>query len=82
VRGVWGFHGDHEPHGDRLFQLGRRVPVATAVVDSPARIARWFAVIDALTREHGLVICETVPAMYAMAPEGRRGGLGMARRRP
>src|SRR5919201_2431141 len=34
-RGVWGFHGDHPPHGDRLFQLGRHVPVVTVVIDSP-----------------------------------------------
>src|SRR5262249_42749169 len=23
LRGVWGFHGDHPPHGDRLLQLRR-----------------------------------------------------------
>lgn len=28
LRGIWGFHGDQEPHGDKLFQLTRRVPVA------------------------------------------------------
>jgi PII-like signaling protein len=63
LRGVWGFHGDHAPHGDRLFQLGRHVPVVTVVIDSPARIAAAFAVIDELTREHGLVTSELVPAM-------------------
>ena len=26
LRGIWGFHGDHLPHGDKLFQLGRHVP--------------------------------------------------------
>ena len=34
-RGVWGFHGDRPPHGDRLLQLGRHVPAVTIVVDSP-----------------------------------------------
>ena len=26
LRGVWGFHGDHPPHGDRLLQLGGTCP--------------------------------------------------------
>jgi PII-like signaling protein len=62
-RGVWGFHGDHAPHGDRLFQLGRHVPVVTVVIDSPARIAAAFAIIDELTTEQGLVTSETATAM-------------------
>ncbi|HTR94915.1 MAG TPA: DUF190 domain-containing protein [Trebonia sp.] len=62
-RGIWGFHGDHAPHGDRLFQAGRRVPAVTIVIDSPERIATAFAVIDELTREQGLVTSETVPVM-------------------
>jgi PII-like signaling protein len=65
VRGVWGFHGDHAPHGDRLLQLGRHVPAVTIVVDTPARIAEAFSVIDELTREQGLVTSETVPATRA-----------------
>lgn len=65
VRGVWGFHGAHPPHGDRLVQLGRRVPAVTIVIDTPERIADAFSVIDELTDEYGLVTCETVPAMHA-----------------
>ena len=61
LRGAWGFHGDHAPHGDRLWQLGRRVPVMTTLVDSPDGIGRAFAVVDALTAEHGLVTTERVP---------------------
>ena len=38
LRGIWGFAGSRRPHGDRLFQLGRRVPVLTVVIDSPERI--------------------------------------------
>ncbi|HEU5385073.1 MAG TPA: DUF190 domain-containing protein, partial [Streptosporangiaceae bacterium] len=34
-RGIWGFHGDHRPHGDRLLQLGRHVPAVTIVIDTP-----------------------------------------------
>lgn len=63
MRGVWGFHGDHKPHGDKLFQFGRRVPVVTTVIDTPGRIATAFGIIDHLTSEQGLVSCETVPAM-------------------
>jgi PII-like signaling protein len=66
-RGVWGFHGDHAPHGDRLLQVGRRVPALTVVIDAPDRIARAFAIVDELTREQGLVTSETVPAMRAAA---------------
>jgi PII-like signaling protein len=36
LRGIWGFHGDHPPHGDKLFQLSRQVPVVTIIIDTPA----------------------------------------------
>jgi PII-like signaling protein len=62
VRGIWGFHGDHAPHGDRLLQVHRNVPVVTTVIDSPDRIARAFEVIDELTSERGLVTSETLAA--------------------
>ena len=67
LRGVWGFHGDHQPHGDRLLQVGRRVPAVTVVVDTPERIATAFAIIDELTAQQGLVTFETVPAIRAGA---------------
>jgi PII-like signaling protein len=63
LRGIWGFHGAHAPHGDRLLQLRRRVPVVTVVVDRPERIARAFEVIDGFTGERGLVTSEKVPAL-------------------
>jgi PII-like signaling protein len=69
LRGVWGFHGDHAPHGDRLLQAGRRVPAVTEVIDAPERIAEAFAVIDELTSETGLVTCETVPTVHAWADQ-------------
>lgn len=77
LRGVWGFAGDHPPHGDRLLQLGRRVPVLTVVIDSPERIAASFDVVDELTAEHGVVSSEMVPALAGADPSG---GLGLARR--
>ena len=80
LRGVWGFHGDHAPHGDRLLQFGRHVPTVTTVIDAPDRIAAAFAVIDELTAEHGLVTSEMVPAMR-VRPGDDRGELGLARHR-
>jgi PII-like signaling protein len=65
LRGIWGFHGDHAPHGDTLWQLRRRVPVVTLVVDTPARIHELFAVVDAITDETSLVTSEIVPAHSA-----------------
>jgi len=76
--GIWGFHGDHEPHGDKLFQLTRHVPVATIVVDTPANIAESFDVIDDLTQRQGLVTSEMVPALLAVDGDDRRGGTDMA----
>ena len=78
LRGIWGFHGGHAPHGDRVFQLGRHVPAVTIVIDSPGRIAAAFPIIDELTSEHGLVTAETIPALRAAAGGGRRGGPRLA----
>jgi PII-like signaling protein len=80
LRGIWGFHGEHAPHGDRVFPPGRHVPALTIVIDRPERIAASFDVIDDLTREHGLVTSEMVPALQARADAGR-GGLRLARHR-
>jgi PII-like signaling protein len=78
LRGVWGFHGSHPPHGDRLLQLGRHVPAVTIVIDTPERIAAAFSVIDELTGERGLVTSETIPAMRASAGGRQRGGIRLA----
>jgi PII-like signaling protein len=72
-RGMWGFHGDHQPHGDRLLQLGRRVPAVTIVIDTPERIEAAFDIIEDLTAEQGLVTCETVP-VTRQKPVGARSG--------
>lgn len=78
LRGLWGFHGNHAPHGDTLFQLGREVPVTTVIVDSPARIAACFDLVDALTGEHGLITSEVVPALVSMDGGVRRGATTLA----
>jgi PII-like signaling protein len=79
LRGIWGYHGDHQPHGDSFWQLRRRVPVLTVIVDTPERIRRWFTIVDALTRDTGLVTSEMVPAFRATFAEREHGGLRMAR---
>jgi PII-like signaling protein len=79
LRGIWGFHGDHQPHGDKLLQLERRVPVTTVIVDTPDNIARSFDIVDELTQEHGLVTSEMVPALLAIDGDDRRGGTRLAR---
>ena len=78
LRGIWGYHGDHAPHGDTLWQLRRRVPVVAIVVDTPERTRRWFGIVDALTDETGLVTSEQVPAFRATGPQIARGGLRLA----
>jgi PII-like signaling protein len=77
-RGIWGFHGDHAPHGDRLLQLGRHVPAVTIVIDTPERISTAFSVVDELTSERGLVTSETIPAMRATTGDRQRGGTRLA----
>ena len=77
LRGVWGFHGDHAPHGDRVLKLRRRVPAVTVVVDTPSRSRRWFEIADELTRETGLLTSEVVPALRATGSV-RAGGLRLA----
>jgi PII-like signaling protein len=79
LRGIWGFHGDHKPHGDKMIQLTREVPVTTIVVDTPDRIAASFDIIDGLTEQHGLVTSELVPALVSIDDGERRGGTAMAR---
>jgi PII-like signaling protein len=81
LRGVWGFHGDHAPHGDRLLQVHRHVPVVTIVIDRPERVAQAFGIVDEMTGEHGLVTSEMVPAARAMSEQRASGGVRLARHR-
>jgi PII-like signaling protein len=79
LRGIWGFHGDHKPHGDKLFQLTRRMPVVTVIIDTPEWIARSFDIVDELTAEHGMVTSEMVPAVVSLDGADRDGGTDLAR---
>lgn len=78
LRGIWGYHGDRKPHGDKLIQLGRQVPVMTVIVGSPASIARSFEIVDDVTDECGLVTCEMVPALLSIADGQSHGGTDLA----
>ena len=40
LEGIWGYHGDRPPQGDKLLSLRRHVPTTTVVIDVPDRIAR------------------------------------------
>jgi PII-like signaling protein len=70
VRGIWGYHGDHVPHGDHFPRQARHVPVVTTVIAAPERISAAFDVIDPLTAEHGLVTAESLLAARPTADAG------------
>jgi PII-like signaling protein len=80
LRGIWGYHGDHRPHGDSFWSLRRHVPVVCVVIDTPERIRRWWEIVDELTADTGLVTSEIVPAVRASAPDALHGGLRLAHR--
>jgi PII-like signaling protein len=78
LRGLWGYHGEHPPHGERLWSLRRHVPVVCVVLDTPARMGRWFQIAAELTERTGLVTSEVVPALRASGPGVEHGGLRLA----
>jgi PII-like signaling protein len=55
LRGVWGYRGDAEPHGDRVLALRRDVPLMVEVVDAPERAGRWAELARELACEGDLV---------------------------
>ena len=62
ARGIWGYHGEHAPHGDHFPRQVRHVPLVTTVIGAAERISAAFDAIDPLTAERGLVTAETVMA--------------------
>jgi PII-like signaling protein len=78
LRGQWGYHGEHQPHGERFWSIRRHVPVLTVLLDTPANMQRWFGIVDQLTRETGLVTSEIVPALRASGPGIEHGGFALA----
>jgi PII-like signaling protein len=67
VRGIWGFHLDHAPHGDHFPRRGHHLPIVTTVIGVPERISAAFDVIDPLTPDRSLVTAETVLTSHPVA---------------
>ncbi|MGD1056776.1 MAG: DUF190 domain-containing protein [Solirubrobacteraceae bacterium] len=80
LRGQWGYHGEHQPHGERFWSIRRHVPMLTLLLDTPANMQRWFEIVDEMTHETGLVTSEIVPALRASGPGIEHGGLDLADR--
>ena len=60
LRGLWGYHGDHEPHGERFWSVRRHAPILTVLIDTAENTRRWFEVVDQMTEQTGLVTCERI----------------------
>ncbi|MDQ6777469.1 MAG: DUF190 domain-containing protein [Actinomycetota bacterium] len=82
LQGIWGYHGERPPQGDKLLSLRRHVPTTTIVIDTPERIRQWFEIVDELTDEAGVVTSELVPAFRARGEWGEAGGLRLADKHP
>ncbi|MGD0453789.1 MAG: DUF190 domain-containing protein [Solirubrobacteraceae bacterium] len=80
LRGQWGYHGQHQPHGEAFWSIRRHVPVLTLLLDTPENMLRWFEIVDQMTAETGLVTSEIVPALRAAGPGIEHGGLELAAR--
>ncbi len=78
LRGLWGFHDGRAPHGDKVLQLSRHVPVTTVIIDTPDAIASSFDIVDEMTHEHGLVTSEMVPAAIAIDRGHQNGDPNLA----
>jgi PII-like signaling protein len=66
LRGVWGFRGDGEPHGDRVLALRRDVPLVVETVDTPERAARWRELALDLAGDQGHVYSEAITGTFAL----------------
>lgn len=78
LRGIWGYYGDHEPHGDAIIQFRRQVPVTTTVIDTPERMQHIFDIVDEVTGRRGLVSAEMVPALITVGDENRPAATELA----
>jgi PII-like signaling protein len=78
LRGIWGYHGHHTPHGDSMLAIRRRVPTVTVVVDEPDHAQRRLEALDLVSPDRGLITSEVVPAMVARAADDHRGGLRLS----
>jgi PII-like signaling protein len=60
LRGVWGFRGEGEPHGDRVLALRRDVPTLVEVVDAPEHAPRWLELAHELACEGDVVYAQPI----------------------
>jgi PII-like signaling protein len=65
-RGVWGFRGEGEPHGDRVLALRRDVPMVVEVIDAPERAARWLELALEVACEGDLVYARPIAKAIAL----------------
>jgi PII-like signaling protein len=75
ILGDWGFSGDERPYGDRFGRVTSHRPAYTVYVDTPAKVAETWPLIDELTAEHGIVTSRLVPGYRERAGDVVRGSL-------
>ena len=66
LRGVWGFRGDREPHGDRVLALRRDVPIVVEAVDTTERAARWLEIAAGLAGDGDIVESQPIPRVSTL----------------
>jgi PII-like signaling protein len=66
LRGVWGFRGDEEPHGDRVLALRRNVPIVVETVDTVERAAEWRELAHSLAGDEDLVYSQVIPRIFTL----------------
>lgn len=66
LRGVWGFRGGGEPHGDRVLALRRDVPMLVEAVDAPERAARWSELARSSAGDDDLVYSQAIPRILTL----------------
>jgi PII-like signaling protein len=66
LRGVWGFRGEREPHGDRVLALRRDVPIVVETVDTAERAARWEEIARGLADEDDVVDSQPIQRVHTL----------------
>jgi PII-like signaling protein len=60
LRGVWGFRGGGEPHGDRVLALRRDVPILVEAIDAPESAALWLGVAAEIAGEDDVLSAQPI----------------------
>jgi PII-like signaling protein len=61
LRGVWGFHGEVAPHGDRVLALRRDVPLIVETVDSAEAAQEWLGIAESLAGVSDVLYSQRLP---------------------